>query len=274
MKLLTIIIALIVIFPLLFMVLGSFKQSRIVLGMEILLPTRFVFENWTTLMKADIWLWLLNSILTVSTLTILSVLFNSLAGFTFSKLNFKFKEVLFWTLISSMLIPGFVSIIPFYLTVRFLKLYDTRLALIIPFISSSFLIFFYRRFLTDYPNSLIESSTLEGASTIRSFFSIILPTTKAAISTMSILVFMGQWKAFLLPRILIVNKKLWTLTVGLTEYLYAISWGAQMEMEERSFGINYGVMMAGGTFSFIPILLLFFLLRKRFISSLEGSINT
>ena len=273
MKILVVLTALLVIFPLVFMTMGSFKNSKLVLGPEVLIPYNFTIDNYVILFKAPIFIWLLNSILITSLTVVLSVLINTLAGFTFHHFNFKFKEVLFWLLLTSLLIPSQITLIPMYLMVRNLGLYDTRWGLIMPFVTSSFLIFFYRNFLHNYPSSILDASYVDGAGHLRTYFSIVLPSTTSAISTMCILVFMGTWKMFLLALILVTRQTLWTLTVGITEYVRAISWNAQWIADDRAGGINYGVMMAAGFYTLLPALLMFVLLRKQFVNSLSSTLE-
>ncbi len=176
----------------------------------------------------------------------------------FAKFDFWGKEFIFIMILSTMMIPFAVTMIPLYLIMSKIGWVDSHLALIIPGLYSTFGIFLMRQFMSTIPNELREAAIVDGCGEFRTFWSIILPQCKSALAALGIFTFMWNWDNFLWPLIVLNSENNFTLPVGLS-------------MFSRQWWTNYGLVMAGATVSVIPILIVFFIFQRHFI---EGIVLT
>jgi multiple sugar transport system permease protein len=165
-----------------------------------------------------------NSFLVSGSVTLITIITSSLSGYAFSKLKFAGRKILFGFVLSTMMFPVFIFLIPVYYLMRLFGWLDNYLSLIIPFAVSGYGIFLMRQFIMTIPDELLDSSRLDGASEFRIYISIILPLLKPAIATLAILTFIGQWNSFLWPLIVTSTaQKLMTLPVGISRLSLAFS---------------------------------------------------
>ena len=257
-----------IIMPLVWMLIGSFKSIRGLIAPASFLPTAFILENYQLLFKVPVLLWTWNSIVVSVGITALCLVFSTSAGYGLEKKDFKGKEVVFWAFLASMMIPGIIALIPQYLLMRWLGLFNNRWALILPGMISPFMVFMYRSYLKSFPDELLLAADMDGAGELRKFFSIVWPLTKPILATIAILVFVGAWKDFLWPTVIMQQDEKKTLTVGLVEYIIEIATANNRFPEDRRGGANYGVMMAATTYSFIPLGALFIFLQRYFVNGI------
>ncbi|HPC78131.1 MAG TPA: carbohydrate ABC transporter permease, partial [bacterium] len=180
---------------------------------------------------------------------------SSFVGYVFAKFNFWGKEVIFMMILSTMMIPFAVTMIPLYLIISKLGWINSHLALIIPGLYSTFGIFLMRQFMSSIPNELREAAIVDGCGEFRTFWSIILPQCKPVLAALGIFTFMWNWDNFLWPLIVLNNEDKFTLPVGLS-------------MFSQQWWTNYGLVMAGATISVIPVLIVFFIFQKQFIQGI------
>jgi len=192
---------------------------------------------------------------------ILSVFFSSLAGFGFAKYNFRFREPLFFIVLSSLMIPFFVILIPLYVMIVKFRWMDTYYALIIPFMAPAFGIFIMRQYITSIPSELIDSARIDGSSEFGIFFRIIFPLSKPALGAFSIFQFVMSWNSFVWPLVVLRSEEKFTLPIGLANLV-----GLYFR--------EYGAVMAGSVLVVILPIVFFLLMQKQFISGLTlGSVK-
>ena len=199
------------------------------------------------------WKWLLNSFIVALATVVSNVVFASMAGYAFSKINFKGRNFLFFMILVAMMIPYQVTQVPLYiLFVNKFKMTNSYLALILPGCVTSYNIFLSKQFFSSIPTALIESAKVEGASQIRIFNSIILPLSKTVLAVMAINTFVGSWNTFFWPFLVTSQEAMYTIQVGLKTFKFAN-------------GTLLSPMMAGACVSAIPMFILFFALQKYFL---------
>lgn len=188
--------------------------------------------------------------------TIGSVLVNSLVAYAFAKIKFKGRNALFVIVLSTMLIPGFVTMVPQYILFSKLGWIDTYLPLLVPaFLGSAFFIFLLRQFMMGIPNELIEAAVLDGAGHLQIWWNIMLPLTKPALITVAIFSFNGAWNDLLGPLLYINDESKYTLQIGLQTFKGTVQ-------------TQWHYLMAMSVTVLLPVILLFFFFQKYFI---EGS---
>lgn len=186
-----------------------------------------------------------------------NVFVNSFIAYGFAKIPFKGKKILFTIVLSTMMIPGFVTLIPQYILYSKLNWINTYYPLVVPaFFGSAFNIFLLRQFYLTVPNELVEAAKMEGASHFYIWRKIAMPLTKPALATVAIFSFNGAWNDFLGPLLYINDENLYTMQIGL-----------QVFKGEMSTQWNY--LMAGSLLILLPVIILFFFFQKYFIKGIN-----
>jgi multiple sugar transport system permease protein len=221
------------------------------------------FGNFVQLFKsAPIPLYLFNT-LKIAVLSVLgTTLASSLAGYAFARLRFPGQRVVFAILMASMLIPGQVTLIPTFVLMRLLGWIDTHAALIVPSLfGTAFNVFLLRQFFRSIPQDLVDAARIDGASHLRIWWSIFMPLAKPALATVALLSFLGSWNDLLGPLIFLNSDTKMTLTQGLT----------LLSGKPGTATTHWGVMMAGGLITMIPILILYLIAQRSFVEVLARS---
>ncbi|HXG01748.1 MAG TPA: carbohydrate ABC transporter permease, partial [Bacteroidota bacterium] len=187
--------------------------------------------------------------------TFISLVINSMAGYAFAKYRFAGKDTIFKLLISSMIIPSQVTMLPLFLMLNKMGLINTYMGVIIPGMASIFGIFLIRQFAMSIPDSLIEAARIDGASDLRIYLSLILPLCKPILITLAIFTFMGTWNDFLWPLIVMTDDSMYTLPVAL----------ANLSLEHVH---DTELMMAGSVMTIAPVLILFAAVQRYYISGI------
>lgn len=249
------VVAVVMVAPLVWMVSTSLKpEDEILAGLFNWIPRKPTGDNYARLLKDaegfPVARWFLNSVL-VSSLATLGVLtLSSMAAFAFARLRFRFREPLFYLLLATMLVPGQVSLIPVFLIVNKLGLFDTYAGLVVPGLGNAFGVFLLRQFFARIPHELEEAAVLDGATTPRIYLSVILPLAKPALATLGIFTFIGSWNDFVWPLLATSDVQMRTLPVGLNIF-------------QGRFTTEYGVTMAAAVVATIPIIAAFLIFQKR-----------
>jgi len=196
--------------------------------------------------------WFLNSLFITVVQTVLYMFIASLAGFTFARLRFPGRDVIFALYLATLMVPGEVTLIPKFILMRKLELIDTLTAVILPGIFNAYGVFLLRQFFMTLPESLEEAAILDGASYFRIYWNIILPLAGPALATLAIFSFRGAWNDFTWPLIVINSEHLKPLSVGLASFhgLYETNWP---------------YLMAASTVALIPIIIVFVAAQKYFV---------
>jgi multiple sugar transport system permease protein len=222
-------------------------------------PKQVTFEHYASLFtRLNLARYLFNSALLAFAVTLISLLVNSMAGYAFAKYRFRGRDPLFKLLITSMVIPAQVTMLPLFLMLNKMGFVNTYIGVIIPGIASIFGIFLIRQFAMSIPDSLIEAARIDGASDFRIYRSLILPLCKPVLITLAIFTFMGTWNDFLWPLIVMTDDSMYTLPVAL----------ATLSLEHVQ---DTELMMAGSVMTVLPVLLLFVALQKYYIDGIMAS---
>ncbi len=196
-----------------------------------------------------------NSLLVSLSITLLSLLVNTMAGYAFAKLRFKGRERIFQLLLAALVIPAQVAMLPLFLMMKQLHLVNSYGGVIVPALATVFGIFLVRQYARSIPDELLEAARIDGAGELRIFFQIVLPMLKPVLVTLSIFTFMAAWNDFMWPLIVLTDQEHYTLPVAL----------ASLSREHIQ---DVEMMMAGAVITVLPVLLLFLLLQRYYIQGL------
>lgn len=199
--------------------------------------------------------WYKNSIIITLLFTIISLAFSSLVGYAVAMYEFKGKRLLIVVILSTMMIPVEILMLPLYKEMLVFKLINTYAGVVLPFAVSGFAIYFFMQYAQTIPREFLDAGRVDGCGELRIFIQIMLPIMLPAFGTMGILQAMTAWNDFLWPLIVMSTNKNFTLTVGLQTYL-------------SPYGNNYNMLFAGAVLSVIPIMIVFLLNQKSFVSGL------
>ncbi|WP_313998183.1 carbohydrate ABC transporter permease [uncultured Paenibacillus sp.] len=255
-----IVAAVVLIFPFVWMLSGSFKDSLEVVRMPPnLIPETFRFSNYAEITKYfPIYRFLANSIAVSVITTALQLLVAAMAAFVFAKIRFKGREALFVLFLITMMIPLQVTMTPLFIVFQKLNLIDTYAGLILPGIFSAYGTFMLRQHIQTIPDTLLEAAFMDGASYFKVFWSIILPLSKPSIAALSIFSFMASWNNFLWPLIITSDTDIMTLPIGLSKL-------------QGRWATEWNILMAGNVVSFIPIFIVFLFASKYIIKGVTMS---
>lgn len=256
----TSLIAFSVLIPILWLLVSSFKTD---VGV-IKFPPHFFPEEWTLhqyLYVGDsipIFEMTKNTIVFAGGVTLISLLFDSMAGYAFARMRFKGSKLLFSIILLTMMVPFQIIMTPLYIEVYKFHLLDTYLGLILPRATSAFGIYMMSSFFSGLPKSLEESGRIDGMSEFRIFWSIMLPLCKPALVSLGIYHFMNNWNDLLYPLMLTSSQNKRTLSAGL-----AVLVGNKV--------IKYGPTLAATMISLTPLLILYIFCQKYFIEGVATS---
>lgn len=227
-----------------------------------LIPEHITFSNFTEVWHAiPMGSYFINSIIVAIVSIILNLVFSSLAAYPLARMDFKGKHVFFYLILSTMMIPFQVIMIPIFIICMKLNLTNTYLGLILPTSVSAFGIFLMKQAYADVPKELEETALIDGCNPFQIWWKIIIPLTKPAMATLAIFSFVASWSDFLWPLIILKDTSKYTLPVGIS-YLAG------------AFSANWRLISAGSVISILPILILFLFLQKFFIGgATEGAVK-
>ncbi|HUC94260.1 MAG TPA: carbohydrate ABC transporter permease [Paenibacillus sp.] len=258
-----IVMSILFITPLLWMVVSSFKpETRIfadLSSIKALLPLDFTLDNYKAAFdRIPMIKYLNNSIFYVSVIAVSGLAVNSICGYALAKLHFKGREFILSAVIALMIVPFESILMPLYFIVNNLQWVDTWPALIVPFIANSFSIFMFRQFFMDIPNEILESASIDGSSTMKTFVSIVVPLSGPVFATVFILDFISHWGDFMWPILVTTGESLRNVQLGIQTFFTLPP-------------VFYGQIMATLTFTTVPIILLFLLLQKYYVQGITSS---
>ncbi|WP_274650801.1 carbohydrate ABC transporter permease [Paenibacillus humicola] len=229
-------------------------------------PAQWHWKNYEEAWQlADFTTYTINT-LTIAVFAVIGhVLSNTFIAYGFAKIRFPGRQFLFTVLLSTMMIPGFVTLIPQYILFAKLHWVGTYLPLIVPgFFGGPFSVFMLRQFFMTIPNDLIEAAKIDGANHLYIWSRIMVPLAKPAVATIAILTFNGAWNDFLGPLLYVNDVSKYTLQIGLESFKGTVS----------SAGMQWHYLMAGSLIVLAPVVLLFFLFQRYFIEGMNISAGT
>lgn len=255
--------AVIMVFPLLYMVATSFMtKNQILSGHFTVIPDPVLIGKYSEVLgKGEFISGILNTLKVEFPVLIIGGFTSSLAAFSFAKLNFRGKGALFMALLATIMIPFAVVMIPQYVLFTKLRWTNSLLPLIIPgCFGNVSMIFFLRQNLYAIPSDLMDAAKLDGCSYFGCYWKIFLPLMKGALGTQLMLWFMGIWNDYLAPTIFLRSEKMWTLQVVIRSFnsYYAIQ-------------SDYALIMAASVIAMLPTLVLFFLFQRVIVESVAIS---
>lgn len=250
--------ALVMLIPFIWMVSTSLKdQQQLFAWPPKWFPDPFVWSNYTEVLnKINFGLYGLNTLKITLVVTLGRLVICSMAGYAFARMKFPGKDFLFMLVLATMMISSQITIIPNFIIMRYLKLVDTHLGVILPQLADGFSIFLMRQFFLTFPYELEDAAKLDGCNPFKFYLSILLPNSKPILATLAVMTFQGVWNDFLWPLVMLTSPEKRTLSVGLSYLVgqYTTRWDLQM---------------AGSVLTVLPIIILFFCLQKYFVQSIK-----
>lgn len=229
-------------------------------------PKQFNFQNYADAWSspaADFTRWALNTAFITVSVVIGNVLANSFIAYGFAKTRFRGRRLMFSVVLATMMIPGFVTMIPQYILFSRLGWMNTYLPLIVPaFFGSAFYIFLLRQFYMSISNELLEAARIDGANHFTIWMRFAVPLAKPAIATIAIFSFNGAWNDFLGPLLYVNDETLYTLQIGLQTF------------RGMAGQTQWNYLMAASLLVLLPVILLFFFFQKYFIQGMDLSAGT
>ncbi|KQR08321.1 carbohydrate ABC transporter permease [Cellulomonas sp. Leaf334] len=247
-----------VITPFVWMALGSVKsEGELRANPPTWWPQNPTLDNFRELFtRLDFPQFFTNSVVVAVVVTLGNLVFCSMLGYAFAKLDFWGKAWLFRLVLATLMIPGMVTLVPLFVQISNLGMVNTYFGLILPFLAGPFGVFLMRQFIQGIPDELIDAGRVDGAGEFRIFARVVMPLCKPALATLGILTFLGSWNNFLWPLVVSSTEDMYTLPVALA--LYSVGQNST----------QYGLLLAGSMVVVIPILILFFALQKHVVQGL------
>lgn len=254
------IIALITLFPFYWMLITAVKPvEEIFLFPPRLWPSEFHWENFvTSLSESNFLLYFKNSFIVTLASTLITVNINLLAGYAFAKYKFKGKEFMFLIMLSTLMIPLQVTMIPVFIIAARIGIRNTLWGLILPPCAEAMGLFMARQFIADIPDELLEAGRIDGATEFELYYKIVLPNVKPLISVLVIFTVMWRWNDLQWPLIMVSNSKFYTVQMGLS-------------MLNGNQYVNWNNMMSASLVSIVPVLIVFLMFQKEFVQGVVSS---
>jgi ABC-type glycerol-3-phosphate transport system permease component len=257
--LLLVVIGVILFMPFILASLGSFKTSaEIIAYPPNFFPREWLWENWVRVWNTDLGQggtfprWLFNTAFIAVSVAVLQVIFCSMAAYSFARLRYPGRDLVFNFMLATMMIPGAVTLIPAYVLMSKLRLLNTYWSLILPGMVTAGSIFMLTQFFKAIPRDLEEAAHIDGANQFQIYKDVILPLARPALLTVFILQFQGMWNAFLTPLLYLNAPRMWVLNVALSVF-------------QDNFQAAWNLILVGAMFNAIPVILLFFFFSKYYI---------
>lgn len=248
----------IMIFPFVWMIATSFKQPWDVYNLSII-PPESTLNNYLRLFKESSFpRWFLNSFVVGGLVTFSVLFFDSLVGYTLCKFNFKGRNIIFILILSTMMVPTEMLVIPWYIMSNKWGWIDSYWGVMFPGMMTGFGTFLMRQFFQGVPDELLDAARIDGLNEFQIWWKIAMPLVKPAISALAIFTFLGNWNAFLWPLIVISKTELYTLPVGLAFF-------------SGEFQTEWEMVMTGASVATVPVLIVFLIFQKQIIKGIALS---
>lgn len=263
------IFALVFIVPFLIQIVTSLKTDPDAASHPLsLIPNPPSLTAWKTIFGSGVVpfpTWIKNSVLIAVIVTVARVFLDSLAGYALARLSFRGRGAVFGALLAVMSVPGVALLIPKFLMVNYLGIYDTYTAMILPLIVDAAGVFIMKQFFDSVPISIEEAARMDGASIFRTFWSVVLPMARPALITLTILSFQGSWNEF--SHFIVVTK-------GTTDHMTLVTGLASLTSGQLGAGTQFPLKLGAALLTTIPVAVLFFSLQRYFIRGAnEGSVK-
>lgn len=253
-------IALLMVVPFIWMISSSFKMDKDIFEYPIKwIPEVFRVSNYVEVWTEIPFLqYYLNTLKLAILITGGRLLTCSLAAFSFSKLEYPGRDKIFFIYLATLMIPWHAIMIPQFIIIKSLGLYDTHTSLILLQMFSAFGVFILRQSMLSIPNELVEAAKIDGCNIVQIYWKIVMPLTKSGLATLTILTFNSVWNDYMGPMIYLENDMLKTLQLGLASF-------------KSEYGMEYGLMMAGTVCAIIPIIIVYIFAQKYIIDGIAST---
>ena len=260
MYILTTLLVLLFLFPLIWMLLTSFKSAEEILRVPpTILPDQFNLKNYAdALAKQPIFRFLFNSLVVSLGSAAFSVLITAMAGYGFSKFNFRGKEAMFFLILSFLIVPFQSIVVPLYKWITKFGLTDTYLGIALPLLVSAFGVFLMRQAMDTIPNDLIEAARIDGCGEFKTFLLIVLPNVKTFVATQAIIKFLWSWNEFYWPLVITKKPEMKVITVGIQSFT-------------SMYYTEYNLVMAAAVLSILPMAIMFAIFQKGIVRAVSMS---
>jgi N-acetylglucosamine transport system permease protein len=253
--------SIIVVLPLLWTVMSSFKTSKEIFASPFSLPSKWNFDNyvgaWTT---AGIGSFLLNTVVVVFGALAVTMLFGAMCAYVLARFQFPGNRAIYYLMLAGLTFPIFLAIVPLFFVLKSIGLLNTLPGLILTYAAFAlpFTVFFLFSFFKALPNSIAEAAALDGAGEWRTFFQVMLPMSRPGLATVAILNFVGLWNQFLLPVALNTDPKNYVLTQGMASFA-----------SQAGYSVDFGQLFAGAVMTIVPVFVVYLIFQRQ----LQGSVS-
>ncbi|MGV8895541.1 MAG: carbohydrate ABC transporter permease [Rhodoglobus sp.] len=253
--------SIIVVLPLLWTILSSFKNNTEIFASPFSLPSRWSFDNyanaWTT---AGIGSYFFNTIIVVFGALILTMTFGSMTAYVLARFQFPGSRALYYAMLAGLTFPVFLAIVPLFFVLQGFGLLNTLFGLIITYAAFAypFTVFFLFSFFKSLSSSISEAAAIDGAGEWRTFFQVMLPMAKPGLATVTILNFVGLWNQFLLPVALNTDPDKYVLTQGMARFA-----------SQAGYSVDFGALFAAVVITVIPVFVVYLIFQRQ----LQGSVS-
>ena len=250
-----IIVSILMFFPFLWMIATALRPQGHEADLSLIPQPYLAFENFErawNFRSSFFFQWTVNSILTSVISTVLAVILNSLSGFAFAKYQFRGRNVLFFAVLATLMVPFQVTMIPIYVTLANLGLVNTYWGVILPGTASAFGIFLIRQFMQTIPDELLDAARIDGTSELGIFVRIIVPLSMPAMAVLAIFTFLGRWNDYLLPLLVLNRRQMYTLQIGIVSFM-------------GEYRAEWNLLMAVSLLSILPTIAIFLFFQRYFV---------
>ena len=251
-----IVMAVVAIFPFVWMTFASFKPFKELVEAKTLLPQTWTLRNYEEILnRVNFFDAFRNSVVAAVSVTVAAVFTSSVLGYIFSKYRFPGKEILFTIILSTMMVPFAVVMVPLYVTIAGFGLVDRLGGIIVTGFFSTFGIFMMRQFMESIPFELIDAARIDGASEWRIFFTLVLPMSTSPMSALAVFVFLGNWDSYMWPLIVLHSLQRQTIPLVLSGL-------------RSLYGTRYDMWSAGSMLTVVPVMIIYAFASKYFIQGI------
>ncbi|RFC71745.1 carbohydrate ABC transporter permease [Streptomyces sp. AcE210] len=251
----------IVIVPMLWVLVSSFKSTGEILSSPFTLPDHWRIENyehaWT---DANIGKYFLNSVIVVVSALFLVMLLGAMCAYILARFEFPGRRLIYYVMLAGLTFPVFLAIVPLFFQLQNFGLLNTRPGLVLTYVAFAlpFTVFFLYAFFRSLPHDVYEAALIDGAGDWRAFFQVMLPMASPGMAAVAIFNFLGLWNQFLLPVALNTNQDKWVLTQGMSAYA-----------SSQVYDIDYGALFAAIVVTVVPVLIVYIIFQRRIAGSVS-----
>lgn len=250
--LLLVVLAVLMIFPLYWIITGSFKDARTInSATPVWFPVNPTTDNYTRLFERPAGIWMFNTVFMCVMSMLLTCMAAAMGGYALAKKRFTGRVVLFSVFVCAMALPKQVILIPLLKEMAFLNLHNTLWAVIFPTVGWPFGVFLMKQFSENIPGEMLEAARIDGAGEARTFVNIVFPMIKPGVGALAIFTFITAWNDYFLQLIMLNDMDVLTISLGI----------AKLQSELST---DYGLIMAGAALGSVPIILIFLMFQKFF----------